>query len=612
MQPLNEDLSRELLMKNVFGSPNKCPHDLRGAADNILKKCGGLPLAIVSIAQHLRSMLGRLTEDKMDEVCTHLGEFLENNPTLGRMKQALIRTYDSLPGHDLKNCLLSVSIFPKGYPIKKKSLVRRWLAEGLVEKPNVVGRGEENWADKYFDELMDRNVIQPEPVDGGSNTATAKKSCHIHGVMLDFIVHKSVSEKFVTVVHKDTDNRRTNREVARRLSLQNSNNSNSGEEEEEAAAAALRGRTAMEIIDLSRVRSLAIFKHDGKDLLKFQTCKLLRALDLEECKGIKDGILDSICELLHLKYLSLRGTRVSKLPKKVGKLKTLETLDIRETGVEVLPKQVLMLPKLLHLLGKFCLPSELKSRKKKHQFSAEQSLQTLAGFVVNKQSPGFEHISHMKGLRKVKVWCGVAPPAAVSSAAPEPKIQLSQSIKSLSVDFGDRPISFLYNIDTQTPCSCESIKLKGKLLNKLPDFMLYLHTLLELRLVSFDLHGGALAELGRLHRLRYLKLSDSHSSNFSMSSFRIHSDSFPSLEHMCFETPRLPQVSIKKGAMPKLTYLQLLCKDVNGFDVKDIAKLGNLKEVTLDESVPPKSMKAWEEAAKVHIKSPTVKTCKQL
>lgn len=47
---------------------------------------------------------------------------------------------------------------------------------------------------------------------------------------------------------------------------------------------------------------------------------------MKTVRGSKDdGVLDSICQLLRLKYLSLRGTDVTKLPKKMDRLQLLET-----------------------------------------------------------------------------------------------------------------------------------------------------------------------------------------------------------------------------------------------------------------------------------------------
>lgn len=157
-----------------------------------------------------------------------------------------------------------------------------------------------------------------------------------------------------------------------------------------------------------------------------------------------------------------------------------------------------LVKQLAHLFGRFRLPSELSkvstSRKMQKFFSKSSQLQTLAGFAMD-ESPGCKYVmDHMKGLRKVKIWCDDDAPLPG-----HPKIQLGRNIKPLSVDFGDRDdiISFLDSMGTPPiACVCESIKLKGKLDAKLPDFMLSLNSLQDLRLLSFDLDTEALVELG--------------------------------------------------------------------------------------------------------------------
>jgi hypothetical protein len=46
IKPLNVADSKKLFFKRIFGCEEKCPFDLREASEEILKRCGGLPLAI--------------------------------------------------------------------------------------------------------------------------------------------------------------------------------------------------------------------------------------------------------------------------------------------------------------------------------------------------------------------------------------------------------------------------------------------------------------------------------------------------------------------------------------------------------------------------------------
>nr|CAB3472795.1 unnamed protein product [Digitaria exilis] len=86
-------------------------------------------------------------------------------------------------------------------------------------------------------------------------------------------------------------------------------------------------------------------------LISFSFFKLLRMLDLEGCWWLTNEDLKEICKMSLLRYLCLRRTNVSQLPKLVGVLKELVTLDVRETSIRELPDTITELANLKHLLG---------------------------------------------------------------------------------------------------------------------------------------------------------------------------------------------------------------------------------------------------------------------
>ena len=53
MEPLDNQLSKRLFLKRIFGSEDAFPEQLREVSTGILGKCSGLPLAIVSISSLL-------------------------------------------------------------------------------------------------------------------------------------------------------------------------------------------------------------------------------------------------------------------------------------------------------------------------------------------------------------------------------------------------------------------------------------------------------------------------------------------------------------------------------------------------------------------------------
>lgn len=125
---------------------------------------------------------GPTCEDFCNQLCYHL----ENDKTFEKMRRVLIRNYTSLPGHALKACLLYFGIFPSDHPIRRKSLLRRWLAEGFVESLTSSSTPDPVAA---FDALMDRNII--EPISVSNNDIV--KTCQTYGMMQEFILLMFIS-----------------------------------------------------------------------------------------------------------------------------------------------------------------------------------------------------------------------------------------------------------------------------------------------------------------------------------------------------------------------------------------------------------------------------------
>nr|AFE56224.1 Pib protein [Oryza sativa Indica Group] len=125
-------------------------------AKQILKKCDGLPLAIVVIGGFLAN------RPKTPEECRKLNENinaeLEMNPELGMIRTVLEKSYDGLPYH-LKSCLLYLSIFPEDQIISRRRLVHRWAAEGYSTAAH--GKSAIEIANGYFMELKNRSMFLP-------------------------------------------------------------------------------------------------------------------------------------------------------------------------------------------------------------------------------------------------------------------------------------------------------------------------------------------------------------------------------------------------------------------------------------------------------------------
>ncbi|GAU48382.1 hypothetical protein TSUD_118080 [Trifolium subterraneum] len=122
LQPLPEDKACELFHKKTFRSnpENQCPQELVKMSNEIVKKCEGLPLAIVAIGGLLS------TKEK------------------------------------------SIVEWEKDYTINRKRLTRQWMAEGLVrytERETL-----EDVAEEYLTELIQRTISNTNLRNTSSNS----------------------------------------------------------------------------------------------------------------------------------------------------------------------------------------------------------------------------------------------------------------------------------------------------------------------------------------------------------------------------------------------------------------------------------------------------------
>ncbi|KAJ1269412.1 hypothetical protein BS78_07G209500 [Paspalum vaginatum] len=318
----------DLFTKKVFketSDMDKHP-ELIDEAKAILKRCNGVPLALITIGGFLANQPKTIFEWR--KLNKHISAELEMNPELEAINSILGKSYDGLPYH-LKSCFLYLSIFPEDHEVSRRSLVRRWTAEGYLGEAH--DKSMEEVASNYLKELIERSMIIPSQQSVYSRKGI--DSCHVHDLMRDIGISKSTEENLVLRLEEGC--RSNTKGIVRHLAI---NSSWKGDKSELESMA-----------DLSHVRSLTVL---GKVRTFFISgkMKMLRVLDLECTEGLVDHHLRQIGEFYHLKYLSLRGCGdVYCLPDSLGNLRQLQTLDIAFTNVTKLPKTFTRLIRLQYL-----------------------------------------------------------------------------------------------------------------------------------------------------------------------------------------------------------------------------------------------------------------------
>ncbi|CAD6257499.1 unnamed protein product [Miscanthus lutarioriparius] len=193
MEPLSGNYSRELFFNRVFGFEHELSKQLKENSEEILRTCGGLPFATISLASILASQPDNL------ELWQHVKEALfsrlrYNNLTSEVMLREIVGlSFNRLP-HHLKTCLLYLSMYPEGYTFLKADMVKQWSAEGFiiaVEEKNC-----DEVAECYFDELIYRGLIQPNH----TNISGEVILYTLHSTVFEVIRTMSNEENFSTMI----------------------------------------------------------------------------------------------------------------------------------------------------------------------------------------------------------------------------------------------------------------------------------------------------------------------------------------------------------------------------------------------------------------------------
>uniref|UniRef100_A0ACD5V8X2 Uncharacterized protein n=1 Tax=Avena sativa TaxID=4498 RepID=A0ACD5V8X2_AVESA len=614
--------AHDLFTETVFGliiEMDEQYPELIESTNLILMKCNGLPLAIISIGCLLAAR--PKTSEEWTKLNEHLNAELSMDPTHGRIIQVLIRSYDGLPYH-LKCCFLYLSIFPEGYIIRRRWLVRRWIAEGYIKE--VRGKSAEEIAENYFTELVSRSMIIAFNIS--DFTRKGADSCQVHDLIRGVGTTKLMEEDLVFRLEEGCN--LNNHCTVRHLAI------DSNWERDQ--------REFKRIMDLSRVRSITVF---GKWRPYFisENMKLLRVLDLAGTTGLLNHHLEHIGNFLHMNYLSLRGCGdIFRLPHSLGNLRQLQTLDVRGTSLVMLPKAITKLRKLQYLLagskstdvdegwrsstskrrarldmGPVCcaaccvphlvgidgfnrrdactlaccvaFPSVIMGLHAggvtvPRGVSKLEALDTLGIVNLTREEAVIHEIKRLTGLRKLGV-VGINKKNGSNVCSAISNLSHLESLSLQSDD--DTGLSGCIGAISSLPKRLESLKLYGNLI-KLPEWIPELWNLVKLKLQGSRIleHRAALSLLGNIPNLAMLCLWK-QSFDGEEIRFHFHRNAFPSLKVLGMDhLGDLESVEFEEGAAPKLELLRYsgLQSETNSRLFSGLLYLRSLEKVQLDGS----------------------------
>jgi Leucine-rich repeat (LRR) protein len=575
-----------------------------------MKKCKGLPLAIVTIGGFLARQSKTLMEWK--KLNSHIGAELEMNEGLKNIKNVLSKSYDGLPYH-LKPCFLYLSIFPEDQDIKRTRLVRRWIAEGYSTE--VLGKSVVEIAESHFMELIDRSMILPNKTTYFSQKVI--DSCQVHDLMREISISKAAEENLVFRLEEGCSS--STNGTSRHLTISANWKGDQGDFER--------------MVDVSRIRSLTVFG-EWKPFFISDKMRFLRVLDLKDTSGLRNHHLEHIGKLVHLRYLSLKRCRgIYHLPDSMGNMRQLQTLDIRLTWIAMLPKTIVKLKQLQYLrLGglrtdrvyfldrlkskcaAFCSCHGMDMEETWHDRCAKcwyvampglatpfgrgtpvprgagnlKALHTL-GRVDIGSGNALKEIKKLTQLRRLLV-SGISKKNCQEFCS---TLEVLRCLESLSVSSSglNGSLSGLSHAVFSPPSNLRTLKLLNYL-GKMPAWIMGIRNLVKLRLMYTLLtdSDGTMQLLGNLSDLSILTL-DSYAFDVQGLLLNFVPEAFPSLvaldlcsSQTATDRGEIKSVEFKQGATPKLEMLKFrYCGDViiNDGLFSGLASLPRLKKIQL-------------------------------
>ncbi|XP_006355884.1 putative disease resistance protein RGA4 [Solanum tuberosum] len=314
-----------LFMQRAFGQQREINSNLVAVGKEIVKKCGGVPLAAKTLGGILRF---KREESEWEHVRDN--EIWNLPQDESSILPALRLSYHHLP-LNLRQCFAYCAVFPKDTKMEKDNLITLWMAHGfLSSKGNMELEdvGNEVWKELYM-----RSFFQEVVVDEFGKTY--------------FKMHDLIHDLATSLISANTSSSNI-----RQVRVGEENN----------------------ILSIGFSKTVPSY---SPSLLKMFVS--LRVLDMSYSRVYQ--LSSSIGNLIHLRLLNLSSTRIRSLPKRLCKLQNLQTLNLKSCrSLSCLPKQTSKLSSLRNLLLDYCPLTSMSPR-----IGSLTCLKTLDCFVIGKR-----------------------------------------------------------------------------------------------------------------------------------------------------------------------------------------------------------------------------------
>ncbi|GKV46630.1 hypothetical protein SLEP1_g53605 [Rubroshorea leprosula] len=345
VNPLPNNEASALFLEKVGSdvfSDGKIKRDIEPFFKLILQKCGGVPLAIVTVA---KSMRGK-------PLPRHWKLALSKFSKFESIFDCLKFSYESLEPQ-CQECFLYCALYPEDYAIPKEELIEYWIEEGFIYKEGET-REAMNWdghgiLDKLVDNCLLESVKKEEEEDCVSmhdllremaleispqflvKAGIAKKLPEEHE-WKENLLKVSLMRNYITKIPSSMPPPKC--PMLTTLLLSNNNISTILE-------AFFEHMLGLKILDLSWNTGLRRLPSSVSKLEKLTT------LLLNNCHSLRE--VPSLSNLVGLKKLDLSGTSIEELPQGLNILTNLKYLSLGGRLSETLDEPLQNLSKLQHL-----------------------------------------------------------------------------------------------------------------------------------------------------------------------------------------------------------------------------------------------------------------------
>ncbi|KAK0599104.1 hypothetical protein LWI29_002411 [Acer saccharum] len=282
----------ELFKSKVGDGTLNSHHEIPDLAEIVTEECGGLPLALVTVAP---AMSRSNTPEEWDLAIDVLKRLAyEFSDMEDKVFHLLKFSYDHLHDNAIRSCFLYCSLFPENHPISRKELIDCWISEGILEDRN----GMQNEGYRNINDLVRACLLEE-----------AEDNCvKMHDVIRDMALW------IATKVEKE------NGSFFVRTGI---------------------GLTEIpEIDEWESIRRMSVIENKIDSLVMIPTCPRLETLFLNsnDLKMISGNFFLSMPSLTVLNLSN--NLSLTNLPSEISSLVSLQHLDLSRTAIKELPQEL--------------------------------------------------------------------------------------------------------------------------------------------------------------------------------------------------------------------------------------------------------------------------------